>query len=75
MSFTGMPSGVWRRGQWPRIVLGRDAPELGPANPRLAHITDHVILLRPDRYVAACIPVDDVARGGEKVAALIAGTF
>ena len=57
------------------VVLGRDATELGPANPRLAHITDHVILLRPDRYVAACIPVDDVARGGEKVAALIAGTF
>ena len=57
------------------VVLGRDATELGPANPRLAAYNDHVILLRPDRYVAACLRVDEVARGGDKVAALIAGTF
>ena len=57
------------------VVLGRDATELGVANPRLARFTDHVILLRPDRYVAACLKVDDVVKGGEKLAALIAGTF
>ena len=56
------------------VVLGRDATELGPVHPRLAHITDHVILLRPDRYVAACMTVDEMARGGEKVAKLIEGT-
>ena len=50
-----------------RIVVMGDAPasalppgvdvvrEIGPGNPRLARFTDHVILLRPDRYVAACI--------------------
>jgi 3-(3-hydroxy-phenyl)propionate hydroxylase len=57
------------------VVLGRDVTELGAASPRLARYTDHVILLRPDRYVAACIAVGDVARGGEKVAALIASTL
>lgn len=57
------------------VVLGRDVTELGAASPRLARYTDHVILLRPDRYVAACVKVDDVASGGEKVAALIATTF
>ena len=57
------------------VVLGRDATELGVANPRLARFTDHIILLRPDRYVAACLKVDDVVKGGEKLAALIAGTF
>ncbi|MDI1343339.1 MAG: monooxygenase, partial [Pseudolabrys sp.] len=57
------------------VVLGRDVIELGASSPRLARYTDHVILLRPDRYVAACIAVDDAARGGEKVAALIAKTF
>jgi hypothetical protein len=49
--------------------------ELGPANPRLARFADHVFLLRPDRYVAACIPVDDLAKGGEKVAVMVKGTF
>ncbi|MEI8277217.1 MAG: bifunctional 3-(3-hydroxy-phenyl)propionate/3-hydroxycinnamic acid hydroxylase [Hyphomicrobiales bacterium] len=57
------------------VVLGRDATELGVANPRLARFTDHIILLRPDRYVAACLKVDDIVKGGEKLAALIAGTF
>ena len=56
------------------VVLGRDAIELGAASPRLARYADHVILLRPDRYVAACVPVDEMAAGGEKVAALIAET-
>lgn len=49
--------------------------ELGPSNPRLARIADHVILLRPDRYVAACMPVDELREGGEKVAAMVKDTF
>jgi hypothetical protein len=67
------------------VVLG-DAPagvtagitilrELGPANARLARFTDHVILLRPDRYVAACIAVDDLAGGADRVSDLIEGTY
>jgi 3-(3-hydroxy-phenyl)propionate hydroxylase len=57
------------------IVLGRDAIERGAPNPRLAGYDDHVILLRPDRYVAACIAVDALARGGEKMAKLMSETF
>jgi 3-(3-hydroxy-phenyl)propionate hydroxylase len=49
-------------------------PEAGPPNPRLARFTDHVFLLRPDRYVAACIPVDELDEGAAKVAELIKGT-
>jgi 3-(3-hydroxy-phenyl)propionate hydroxylase len=50
-------------------------PESGAANPRLARFADHVIVLRPDRYVAACIPVDELEKGAEAVGALIAATF
>lgn len=57
------------------VVIGRDVTEFGAANPRLARYADHVILLRPDRYVAACVAVDDVTRGGDKIATLIASTF
>lgn len=57
------------------VVMGRDASEIGAPDPRLARYDDHVILLRPDRYVAACVKVDELARGGEKVAALVAGTY
>jgi hypothetical protein len=32
-------------------------------------------LLRPDRYVAACIPTGDLAEGAEKVGRLVASTF
>jgi 3-(3-hydroxy-phenyl)propionate hydroxylase len=46
--------------------------ELGAPNPRLARYGDHVILLRPDRYVAACIPVDELQKGAERVHKLIA---
>jgi 3-(3-hydroxy-phenyl)propionate hydroxylase len=49
--------------------------ELGAPDPRLARFGDHVILLRPDRYVAACIPARDFAKGADKLAKLIAGTF
>lgn len=56
------------------VVMGRDVTELGAPNPRLSRFADHVILLRPDRYVAACIPVEEVARGGEAIAHLIRQT-
>jgi 3-(3-hydroxy-phenyl)propionate hydroxylase len=49
--------------------------EIGGADPRLARFTDHVIVLRPDRYVMACVAVDDLAEGGEKIAAMMKGTF
>jgi 3-(3-hydroxy-phenyl)propionate hydroxylase len=67
----------------PRIVvIGERAPEgaasareTGTPDPRLARYGDHAILLRPDRYVAACIPADDLQRGAERVRRLIARTF
>jgi 3-(3-hydroxy-phenyl)propionate hydroxylase len=49
--------------------------ELGSANPRLTRFADHVILLRPDRYVMACIPVDELRQSGKKVAAMMRATF
>jgi 3-(3-hydroxy-phenyl)propionate hydroxylase len=49
--------------------------EIGGGNPRLARFSDHVILLRPDRYVAACISIDELGQGGEKVASMMKGTF
>lgn len=42
--------------------------------PRLSRFHDHVFLLRPDRYVAACMRVDELAQGAEKVRQLIAAT-
>ena len=49
--------------------------ELGTPDPRLARLADHIILLRPDRYVAACIPVGDFHKGTDKVSKLMADTF
>ena len=49
--------------------------ELGSQNPRLARFADHIVLLRPDRYVMACCAVDDIAVIGEKVAAAMQATF
>ena len=66
----------------PRIVVfGEEAGEGAIAvrdvsiNPRLAEYLDHVLLLRPDRYVAACIPAGDLEKGAEAVRTLVAGTF
>ena len=66
----------------PRIVVfGEEAVEGAIAvrevliNPRLAEYLDHVLLLRPDRYVAACIPAKDLEKGAEAVGTLVAGTF
>jgi 3-(3-hydroxy-phenyl)propionate hydroxylase len=48
---------------------------LGAPDARLARFADHVLLLRPDRYVAGCFPVDEVERAGSAVAALVKETF
>jgi len=48
---------------------------LGVADKRLARFAGHVLLLRPDRYVAACVPVDDLDKGAAAVAKLVAATF
>jgi 3-(3-hydroxy-phenyl)propionate hydroxylase len=49
--------------------------QVGAPDPRLARFDDHVLLLRPDRYVAACIPVDELRAGAEEVGEMVAGTF
>ena len=49
--------------------------EIGPASPRLARFDDHIFLVRPDRYVAACIPISELEKGEAAVGALIASTF
>jgi len=41
----------------------------------LARFSDHVLLLRPDRYVAACVAVGDLDKGAAAVAQLVEGTF
>lgn len=55
-----------------RVVVLREA---GSPDPRLARYSDHVFLLRPDRYVAACLRIDELAEGSEKVARLVADTL
>jgi len=66
----------------PRIVVFGDDPvertiavrETSPS-PRLAAYSDNVLLLRPDRYVAACVPAGELDKGAEGVASLIAQSF
>ena len=41
----------------------------------LAAYVDHVLLLRPDHYVAACIPAHEIEKGAEAVGALVARTI
>ena len=48
---------------------------IGVTDKRLARFSDHVLLLRPDRYVAACVAVDDLDTGAAAVERLVAGTF
>lgn len=62
----------WRKLEARIVVMPR---EIGAPDPRLARFNDHVILLRPDRYVAACIPVGELAKVAERVAKMMAGTF
>jgi 3-(3-hydroxy-phenyl)propionate hydroxylase len=57
------------------VVMGEGGVQEIAASPRLAPFADHVFLLRPDRYVVACIPVAELGSGVEQVRALIAGTF
>src|SRR5262249_1195242 len=78
------------RVRWPlkleRIVLqkgaGMGAPVEGAINlsqttpeRSLAAYTDHLFLLRPDRYVAACIPVPEVASCAPAIDALFRRSF
>jgi 3-(3-hydroxy-phenyl)propionate hydroxylase len=42
---------------------------------QFARFADHVLLLRPDRYVAACLEVGALQNGSAAVARLIAATF
>lgn len=37
--------------------------------------TDHVFLLRPDRYVMACMPVEEWHAGSSRIASLVNATF
>ena len=55
----------------PRVVA---LPPSAATDPRLAQYADHVFLLRPDRYVAACFRTDAVAVGAGKVATLMTST-
>lgn len=48
---------------------------LAPLDARVDVLGDHVFLLRPDRYVAACVKADALERGGEAVRKLVAETF
>ena len=64
----------WDRLDASILVMGDDVRETAPV-PALAGFDDHVFLLRPDRYVAACIPADQLARGAAQVDQLIVGTL
>jgi 3-(3-hydroxy-phenyl)propionate hydroxylase len=82
-----LQSGAWAAFMSRCVVMrpdGHDAPMpkgaitvqmLGVADKRLARFDDHVLLLRPDRYVAACIAVDNIDKGAEAAARLVEGTF
>ena len=41
----------------------------------LARLPGHLILLRPDRYVAACVPIRHTERLAEAVTALLDETW
>ena len=57
------------------VVLGAGGVTEVAPNARLAPFADHVFLLRPDRYVAACIAAAELEEGAAQVRALLAGTF
>jgi len=66
-----VPPGIDREAL-PGIETVRDTD--GGVAAALARYPDHVLLLRPDHYVAACIPPGELARGAEAVAALVGRT-
>ena len=63
------------------VVVGDNAPQGAVAIPpasfgaRLAAYSDHVLVLRPDRYVAACVKVEDLKGGAADISKLVAATF
>lgn len=72
----------WRKLAARIVVMRPDSGEAGAnsvraldSDPRLARYRDHVMLLRPDRYVAACIPIDGLDEGAGAIGSLIAATF
>ncbi len=64
------PDGRLDAGDGATAVRALDSTDKG-----LARFADHVLLLRPDRYVAACIKVDALRQGARKVKELVAETF
>ena len=60
---------------WSKLKARAVVMPLDAGGPRLTPYSDHVFLLRPDRYVAACMKVDELEPGAAKVAALVAATF
>lgn len=56
-------------------VDGAVAAQQAVPDPRFAAFDEHVLVLRPDRYVAAAIRVEDLARDAARLRDLIAGTF
>ncbi len=48
---------------------------LGACDKQLARFDDHVLLLRPDRYVAACISMDEMEQGAKAVGMMVTATF
>ena len=82
-----LSSGAWGAFMSHCVVMRPDGTEtqvpdgvtavrvFGIADRRLARFADHVLLLRPDRYVAACVPVDALGAGAAAVERLIAETF
>jgi hypothetical protein len=56
------------------VVMGEGGVQELEPNARLAPFGDHVFLLRPDRYVAACIPAAELEQGTERLRKLIEST-
>jgi 3-(3-hydroxy-phenyl)propionate hydroxylase len=47
----------------------------GSAGKIFDRLRDHVLFLRPDHYVAACLPLSDLEHGTQAVEALVAATW
>ncbi len=67
------------------MIVGDGSSPHPPANAIVVHEKnaqdwagippDHVLLLRPDRYVMACIPVDEWHGSSSRIASLVNATF